>query len=155
MQIVLPYYLTQTTQILEPGGGACPSPSPCKYENALALCGAGAVRPDPKMVEAGPYTRKPRHPTVNGVGEHKLAVRRRPSPTDGPNDFSSLARLSVGVVFFVKGTRARFEVEAPTFILLKVAKAWELRDHQSRIHTTESLPSTPPSVFGSASYLVL
>ena len=35
------------------------------------------------MVEAGPYARKPHHPTVNGVGEQlndKLAVRRKPGP---------------------------------------------------------------------------
>ena len=56
--------------------------SPCKYKNALAFRGTGAVRPDPKMVEpAHIQARKPRHPTVNSVDEHKLDVRPILAPT--------------------------------------------------------------------------
>ena len=50
---------------------------------ACSLRGRGCAA-RPKMGRSrGPYTRKPRHPTGIGVGEHKLAVRRRPRPTDG------------------------------------------------------------------------
>ena len=53
------------------------------------------MRPDPKMVEVGPYTRKPRHTTMNGVGERELTVRRRPQADGRPTPWSHAAQLSI------------------------------------------------------------
>ena len=90
---------------------------PFIFVNALALRGAGAVQPCSNMAEAGPCTRKPHHPTVVGVGDDKLVVRRWASDKR-PIPWSHTARLSIGDVFPEMQKTSRSEVDGPTHFLV-------------------------------------
>ena len=75
------------------------------------------MQPCSNMAEAGPCTRKPHHPTVVGVGDDKLVVRRWASDKR-PIPWSHTARLSIGDVFPEMQKTSRSEVDGPTHFLV-------------------------------------